>query len=225
MTRIIYSDVSVLEDSILYNKAFSLLPRFRQQKAQRLLRMEDRLLSVGVWIVLKETLGQSGFDCNKLSFETSKNGAVCVKDSLGADIHTSLSHSGNIVLAAVSDSPVGADVQKCTDFSFDIMQKFYTAREREAVTSAVNDYEKKNLFFRIWTLKESYVKLTGKGIAGFGECEMLPQKNVFITGGAQKLKFEEFEIPNYKAAVCMSFENKYVLQKTDIAAILKNPSV
>lgn len=80
-----------------------------------------------------------------------------------SDIHFSLSHSGKYALCAVSDTEVGADVQKYEDRArvFDIAKKYFTAAEYEYLKTR-SEAE----FFRLWTRKESLLKALGTGISG-----------------------------------------------------------
>jgi len=73
--------------------------------------------------------------------------------------HFNLSHSGDWLLLAVGDTPVGADIEKITKIRPKTVEKYFSQSEQERV--------KKNgtkEFFEIWTQKESYVKYTGEGI-------------------------------------------------------------
>ena len=75
----------------------------------------------------------------------------------------SLSHSGSYVAFAVSDSPIGIDVEdlsvhRKTDHR-KIAQRFFTANETEWIG---DDRER---FFRVWTFKEAYAKATGQSAA------------------------------------------------------------
>ena len=68
------------------------------------------------------------------------------------DWHFSLSHTEGMVLAAVSDFPVGADVQRID-----------TRGERLA-PKLMSDSERKDFdFFTLWALREACYKLTGRG--------------------------------------------------------------
>ena len=81
-------------------------------------------------------------------------------------MYFSLSHSGDYVLCAVSDREVGADIQKlqAADFS-KLASRFFTEAEYQALEKCVDEAERQKLFFRLWTKKEAYGKLTGQGVA------------------------------------------------------------
>ena len=75
----------------------------------------------------------------------------------------SLSHSGNLVICAVSDKPVGCDVEKIRKAPKGVAKRYYSDTERAYLSRFLEDeYDRE--FFRLWTLKESYVKMTGEGL-------------------------------------------------------------
>ncbi|HEV2614925.1 MAG TPA: 4'-phosphopantetheinyl transferase superfamily protein [Gammaproteobacteria bacterium] len=94
------------------------------------------------------------------------------------NIHFNLSHSEDIALCAVSNNPVGIDVEylnKNMDY-LSIAKRFFNPVEYEFIKSQENF---KLAFFKLWTQKEAYLKSQGKGIAGGLEVEI--PKEVAIT--------------------------------------------
>ena len=68
------------------------------------------------------------------------------------DWHFSLSHTRGFVLAAVSASTVGADVQLRDGRGERLAERLMSEKERE-------DFD----FYELWSLRESLYKLTGEG--------------------------------------------------------------
>ena len=81
--------------------------------------------------------------------------------------HFSLSHSGDYVILAVSDTPVGADIEGTTKGTIKIARKAFPKKwvlELEKLDSVSSpDFQKE--FSRYWTLYEASVKLMGCGFA------------------------------------------------------------
>jgi len=82
-----------------------------------------------------------------------------------SDFHFNLSHSGEWVVCAIDNQPLGVDVQElCRNTDLDIAERFFSVREardlRELPLSAQRDY-----FFTLWSLKESFIKAEGKGLS------------------------------------------------------------
>ena len=96
-------------------------------------------------------------------------------------LHCSPSHSGDYFICAMADFPVGADIQihkGLRDESPEeaaarlkrIAKRYFSPAEAEFLQTDTCDR-----FFRLWTARESYVKLTGQGIDGsFAEYCVLP---------------------------------------------------
>ncbi|MCM1185714.1 MAG: 4'-phosphopantetheinyl transferase superfamily protein [Lachnoclostridium sp.] len=76
-----------------------------------------------------------------------------------------LSHSGDYVICVVSEHEVGVDIQKQkTVRERQISNRFFHEREREWL-AGLSEKERTEAFFRLWTRKEAYGKMTGEGIA------------------------------------------------------------
>ena len=84
-------------------------------------------------------------------------------DNSNNELHYSLSHSGDMVVCAVACNSVGVDIETIGDYRQGIVNRFFSLHERNLV------YDK-NSFFNIWSLKESYMKITGLGMALAMDC-------------------------------------------------------
>ena len=73
-------------------------------------------------------------------------------------VHFSLTHTGDIALIAISDSPVGIDAEIIKERNFASVAKRFTAREQSEISSLSE-------FLRHWVVKEAYIKLTGGTLA------------------------------------------------------------
>ncbi len=73
-----------------------------------------------------------------------------------------LSHSGDYVVLALSNTECGIDLQKMEEGRdlVSLAERFFTPAEAEMVRQ-----EGDRAFYRLWTRKESYGKCTGEGIA------------------------------------------------------------
>ena len=80
------------------------------------------------------------------------------------NIHFNISHSGKWVVCAVSDYPVGIDVEIIKSTEFDIAKRFFSKDEYDELQKQP-DEQKQAYFYKLWTLKESYIKAVGKGLS------------------------------------------------------------
>ncbi|MBE7058040.1 MAG: 4'-phosphopantetheinyl transferase superfamily protein [Ruminococcaceae bacterium] len=118
-----------------------------------------------------------------------------------AYINYNISHSGNIVICAVSDDSVGCDVELVRNVKRDVADKYFT------------ENEKKLDFFKVWTAKESYLKMTGEGICpDLKNIEVVFEENKsFIkrNGIIEDCFLSEYNIPGYSEyiiSVCSKSE-------------------
>lgn len=160
LVKIFIADASTLVNKKLYSKLYQSLDLNRQAKADALILESDKRLSVGAAALLKYVLEQLGV--KKQIIEIEKNGKPYLKDN--DNIHFNISHSGSRVMCAISDKEVGCDVQKSSNLKPDFMEYVMTEAELKEIYSYENVDERKDMFFRIWSLKESYVKATGMGL-------------------------------------------------------------
>ncbi len=75
-----------------------------------------------------------------------------------------LTHCDGAAACVVSDRLCGIDAEKVRSLKPNVMRRAFSERECAAVERAPEKL-KDLVFFRIWTLKESYVKALGTGIS------------------------------------------------------------
>lgn len=87
------------------------------------------------------------------------------------EVACSVSHTEGYWACAISDGPVGLDVEKMRPCpARQIARRFF--HPQEALFAA----QSQKAFFQVWTAKESYVKLLGRGIdASFGDVSVVEQ--------------------------------------------------
>lgn len=103
-----------------------------------------------------------------------------------------ISHSGEYVFCVLSENEVGADIQQRKPLSDNrIAERFFTEEEIEGLEKCAFSKEREQLFYRLWTRKESLGKLTGEGI--------IP---ILAQTGELPVTFKEIELADYQLAVC-----------------------
>ena len=110
-------------------------------------------------------------------------------------------------MCVISEKEVGCDVEKIRDTDFRIAGHFLTDEEQEFLEKTNNLEEKTNLFFRFWTLKESFLKATGMGMKLSMKDFMFQfvdnQVRVCQTVNGEQYYFEEYDLQDgYRYAVC-----------------------
>lgn len=79
----------------------------------------------------------------------------------------SVSHSGNLIVCAATPSGrIGVDVERIRPVMNELIGECLSEQERKLWLAAPTEEERRALFFRLWTLKEAYLKFAGVGLGG-----------------------------------------------------------
>ncbi|MDR2658433.1 MAG: 4'-phosphopantetheinyl transferase superfamily protein [Spirochaetaceae bacterium] len=171
-------------------KLIDAMPSLRAQKIRSYRFKDDRKRSFAVELLLEEVLGKDAA-FRVCQYDTGK---PYIEDGPSF----SVSHSGDWVVLAVCSKPVGIDIERInTSRDTDgIARRVFHPDERAQAPGDIK------MFYKIWTAKESYIKMLGNGLTS------LPGFHVkFINGeecaaddGSVIRLFDN--IYGYAAAVC-----------------------
>lgn len=164
MIRIYIADVSDLDADL----ALERVSAQRREKALRITDESSRRLSLGAAVLAQKILGTGDWSVNE-------NGKPYLPDR---SAHFSLSHCNDMVVCAVSDAPVGIDLERIREDSARLAERFFAPDEKTLV-SAGGDPDAE--FCRIWTLKESYIKLRDMRLADIRSFSVLSAGAAFFS--------------------------------------------
>lgn len=124
--------------------------------------------------LLKKALSEHSI--YKYSIDYTNYGKPFLKEF--PNINFSISHTKNICICVISDKNVGVDIQ-CLKYYPNVL-KYFTDDE----LAIINESKNKALdFTKIWTKKESYLKMLGYGISyGLKKVDTVKLKNKYIEG-------------------------------------------
>lgn len=201
-TLLYAADVSFLADKALYDAAYSAVSDERRCKTDRFRVPEAQYLSLGAELLLRYGLHAAGVPESAMRYEYAPDGKPYLPDNA---VQFSLSHSGIWVLCAVSESPVGCDVETVAPVDIKLARRFFTPAEYEDIAAQMTSEAQTERFYRYWTLKESFMKVTGLGLKLplnafriiFGS-EITVEQNV----DTRRYAFREFTVPGCRCAVC-----------------------
>ena len=167
MTVNVYiGDISRLQkDENRLSEIFNELSVYRQEKALKLKTNSGRALSLGAGYLLKLALAKFKIKENNAEYGFSENGKPYL---LGyPEIRFNLSHSHERVMCvcAKGDIELGCDVEMVRNERLKVAKRFFTEYENRLLDECATDKDRDALFFELWTLKESYIKCTGEGLA------------------------------------------------------------
>lgn len=134
----------------------------RLEKSKKFRLEDDRLRCLSGSILLREVLG---LDEQQLIILPD---GKPVAPSLGRQFN--LSHSGEYAVLAVSDYPVGVDIESCSLRHITVAKSVYTSDEFQWMNGKPEER-----FTLLWTMKEAVSKALGLGLKlPFGKFSVLP---------------------------------------------------
>lgn len=204
-TKIYAANVTELENEALYNAAYTKVTEERRKKTDSFRLKGDRQLSLGAELLLMQGLKEWGINPKEIKYYYGENGKPYLAG--GQNIYFNLSHSEETVICAVSLWEVGCDIEKISDYKLQVAKKFFCEAEYGLIASQTTNEARQNMFFRLWTLKESFIKLKGMGMSmpmnsfsiKFDTDEIIINQKFFD----EKCYFQELDLwKDYKCAVC-----------------------
>jgi 4'-phosphopantetheinyl transferase len=182
-------DFLVIDEAVL-----GAMPPARIRKILSYRFTGDRKRSYAAGLLLEAALGREA------AFRAREGASG--KPFIDGGPYFSVSHSGSWAVIAVCAAPVGFDIEAAAPSrdTAGIARRAFHPSEREAAARGGPD-----MFYRIWTAKESYMKMLGNGIAGMRDfCVRLSGCNGHVEGRPDTAIRLFCHIPGYAAAVCSS---------------------
>lgn len=204
----------------LFAEAFRRIDSARQLRAERIRPVRARQACVGAGLLLQTALEEaekgtpgkgreltvctvsrlleSIAEPREIVMKYEKNGKPYMRDY---PFFFNLSHSGGYVFCVLSEREAGADIQRCSPADYGrLAGRFFSEEERLALDGCAGEGERRRLFYRLWTRKEAFGKLTGEGIAAALGENLLPGAG---SGNIPGVCFREWDRPQgYRIAVC-----------------------
>ena len=144
VVKIFYCDVSKITN---VNKLIESLPVLRREYVQTIKDVVRKKQSVLVWKLLEHALSICYDNC-KFDFDCDNEFCWFEKSQ---KVKFSLSHSTNLVVVAISEKPIGVDVERCAEKLLKLNKKF-------------NDCENIEQIAVKWTQNESKFKAKTNGL-------------------------------------------------------------
>ena len=155
MLKVFYAGVNGLTaDAVLH-----MLSGYRLGRLEKTARPEARAQGLGAELLLIHAV-RSVYPKAELPLKISA-GEFGKPELRGIELEFSLSHSAGMVLCAISEKCVGADIQLRTAYNAALAGRFFTKKEAAAIAQAA---DKDRMFTQTWAVKESYLKLLGTGM-------------------------------------------------------------
>jgi 4'-phosphopantetheinyl transferase len=181
----------------------------KEIRLRRFVREEDRLRGLfGDLLVRDQILQKTSLTNEEIEFGTNEYGKPYLKGV--DDFHFNISHSGDWVVAAIDKDPVGIDIEQIQHIDLDISKNYFSDDEHRDL---MNQPDRIAYFFTLWSLKESYIKILGKGLShplNAFSIQFGSKDDIVIKVGGEILEdvfFTQYEIDeNYKMGLCASHQ-------------------
>lgn len=169
---IVKTDKSIDENVLKY------LLRFVQtEKRERILKQKAKQYTDNMLIgeILAKVIIKKTFDIDiaQQEFAYTEYGKPYLPNS--PDVHFNISHSGEYVACTLSNKPVGVDIQKIGEYNSDIAKRVCNGEELKQISDSL---DKASEFTKLWTKKETVLKMHGTGIASGDIKNCLDNHNV-----------------------------------------------
>ena len=164
MDTLVYTaDITALNDPAVFDRLLGAVPAYRRDKAMRFKFQGGKSQSLGVGLLLRlacRDFGVAGADENVVLGENEK---PAFRDF--PEAHFNLSHSKERVMCVISPYEAGCDVERVRGGRSRLAERFFKESENAWIRSFPEGAAQDEAFCRLWTLKECYMKVTGRGMS------------------------------------------------------------
>ena len=206
-TTIYFAELSALHDEELFRRHYLTLPACRREKIDKLKPEGERCRSLGGGLLLKkacEDYGIPGEDGRLIIGEYGKPVFAACRE-----MHFSLSHSEEYAVCVMAPCETGCDVETMKPFRLPVAKRVFTEEELLWFSGEEEAGRGDEAFCRLWTLKESFLKATGKGFAfpvrelSFSFPESRPVLRLYGQIDPSFFFFEPELFPDCRCSVCL----------------------
>lgn len=183
-----------------YSFLLPFISRERRERIERMAQNGDKLRSLFAELLIRfEASEQLGTDFRSLEIAKGEYGKPYI---VGADngYDFSVSHSAQAIAFAGGLARIGVDLELIRRRKMGITERFFAENEVRYIERSANSDE---AFCEIWTKKEAYSKMLGKGLAaGF--------RSFDVTSGELDCDFYTEITNGYSFSVCTKGNSAFV---------------
>ena len=194
--KVYMTDTEPLKDPATFERLLRLVPDERRERVMSKRQTGDRAAGLAAGLLLSmatESMGLAGADeyirynaYGKPYYDLAAYGEQCAyRPPRLPQVYFSLSHSHDRAMCVVSDTECGCDVELLRPGVMRSAEAMLHPEEAAELEALGDEAERIKLFFRYWTVKESYVKALGCGYTGLAPRDL-------------RVRQEHFEMKLYK---------------------------
>lgn len=178
-----------------------------EEKRQRMLGVRDpqylAQVLAGDLLIRYLAVQHLNVSNSTLRFQYNEGGKPFL-EAPDSDFHFNLAHSGEWVVCAVDKQPVGIDVQLMEPIDLNLAKNVLAPHAYRYYLSLPHE-KRPDYFYDLWTLRESYLKLVGKGMSEINSAAEFYSAQVDTPQAANhpKVYYQRHDLgTNYKVAAC-----------------------
>lgn len=138
-----------------------------------------------------------GCRADELHFEKGERGKPFLSNN---PCFFSVSHSGGFVAVAVADEEIGIDIETIKQRRQSVEKRVFNESEIKLIAESTDCDE---AFYRLWTLKESYLKAIGTGFNGNAKEICFSSLGNFPQANKDGFEFKSEIIDGCAVAICL----------------------
>ena len=155
--KIYYAKITAFSEEEV-QRAMEILPVERAKRIEKIRMEKSKFQSMAAGLLLEYALGEHGIRGKNLTFLKNEDGKPSIAEL--PDYHYNLSHSKEYVVLVTDKCPVGIDIEALRTGYQKLAARFFSPEEAELLKEHWSD----DLFTKLWTRKESYLKAAGFGM-------------------------------------------------------------
>lgn len=183
-----------------------LMESLTEQEREKILRFKfdaDRIRGTAGAVMIRAEAFRS-FPGENCVIAASEHGKPYLEGH--REFEFNLSHSGDLIVLATNDAPVGVDVEEIKAKDWRIFHRYLTSEEMSMIESS-DDQDA--AFFKVWTIREAFAKEEGLGLAILDRSFTVDYDSCSISYEGRRLLFSStgytsFEGGRYMISVCTS---------------------
>jgi len=167
-----------------YLKSFA--KKINKEKKDRLYKMNIKSFKQSVVgeILLAKLLKEIDINYKNINIRYNENGKPFITNY---NIYYSISHHEDLVICVINSNIIGIDILKMNDVKKSVCKSFTSIDEYNYIT---NKYK----FYKIYTLKEAYIKLFGKKINDIKSLNIVYDNHIVINVIYKTFKYNDYLI-------------------------------
>lgn len=167
-------NVDIFDDDKVYLDTYNQMPTFRKKAINKFKFNKDKKLSLGSWALLQFGMKNNGCENFERYLKWKEHGKPTCETNEFDYKKFNISHSESYALCSISDYEIGCDIQKHEDINKNMIEYCMNKNELYAFKDKVYTDWNLDAFYRLWTLKESLIKMLSIGM-------LLDPKNIEFT--------------------------------------------